>query len=133
MAVATVNASFVTPEEWRRTAGGMMHLVAHAALLQYAKTSNTSLSEAARECFAVPPEWSTMDVLVAVRVLKPLFAWSGTPKTVRLKDRSGRYGQRWEPDRAMTQLYIPGLDPKKGRCLPWREALSGGPRVLSAL
>lgn len=167
MAVATVNASFATPEEWRRAAGGMMHLVevkvlpamelyrfataadqstwyaaswwfgksAHAALLQYAKSSTTSLSQAARECLAVPPEWSTMDVLVAVRVLKPLFAWSGTPRTVRMKDRGGRYGARWEPDRAMTQLYIPGLDPKKNhpRCLPWRQAFSGGPRVLSAL
>jgi hypothetical protein len=105
---------------------------AYDGLLQYAKSSNESLSRAARRCLAVPPP-STMDVLISVRVLQPLSAWSGTPKTLRLKDSRGRYGDRQEPDRAITQLYIPGLDPRKtqGKCLPWHEAFAGGPRFLS--
>ncbi len=75
MPVATVNAMFVTPQEWQEAARGMTNLV---------------------------------DV-------KVLPAWSGTPKTLRLKDDRGRYAARMEPDRAITQLYIPGLDPSVTR------------------
>jgi len=101
---------------------------AYDALLQYAKSSREGLSEAARRCLAVPPP-SAMDLLVPVRVLKPLSAWSGTPKTLRLKDERGRYVERQEPDRAITQLYIPGLDPRRaqGTCLPWRDVFAPRP------
>lgn len=123
----------------------------HEALLQYSKTMGTGLSRAARACLAVPPEWSTMDVLISARVVRPLSAWSGTPSTVRVKAQSpptqpvvrpdgsvllpgsghamgGRYGPRWEPDRAMTQLYIPGLKPNPAGqgCVPWQEVLFAG-------
>jgi len=101
---------------------------AYDALIQYAKSSRESLSEAARRCLAVPPP-SAMDVLVPVRVVKALSAWSGTPKTLRLKDERGRYVERQEPDRAITQLYIPGLDPRRARgtCLPWRDVFAPRP------
>ena len=120
MAVATVNATFLTPQEWQAAARGMMNLVevkvlpamelyrfasaaksqtwyaasgwfgksAYDGLVQYAKSSNESLGRAARRCLAVPPEWSTMDVLSSVRVLQPLSAWSGTPRTLRLRQES---------------------------------------------
>jgi hypothetical protein len=106
---------------------------AYEALLRSAKASHESLSAVARRCLAVPPEWSTMDVLLSVRVLQPLSAWSGTPRTVRLKDARGRYVDRWEPDRSITQLYIPGLDPRKahGKSVAWSAAFSGAPRLLS--
>ncbi len=106
---------------------------AHDALVQAAKSSKESLSGVARRCLAVPAEWSTMDVLISVLVLKPLSAWSGTPRTLRLKDARGRYDGRLEPDRAITQLYIPGLDPKKaqGQSVPWSEAFAGSPRFLA--
>lgn len=62
------------------------------------------------------PEWkNAMDVLVCAQVLKALSAWSGTPKTARHKDKSTQqYGNPWEPDRSITQLYVPGLS--KRRC-----------------
>ena len=106
---------------------------AYDALLRSSRSSRDSLSGVARRCLAVPDEWSTMDVLIAVRVLQPLSAWSGTPKTLRLKDDRGRYAARMEPDRAITQLYIPGLDPRKnqGQCVAWAEAFAGAPRFLT--
>jgi hypothetical protein len=165
MAVATINATFATPQELQAATRGLMNVVevkvlpamelyrfanaaklsswyaaswwfgksAYDALAQSAKSSKESLSSVARRCLAVPAEWSTMDVLISVRVIKPLSAWSGTPRTLRLKDARGRYGTRLEPDRAITQLYIPGLDPKKaqGQSVPWNEAFAGSPRFLA--
>ena len=105
---------------------------AYDALVQSASSSRESLSGVARRCLAVPEEWSSMDVLIAVRVLQPLSAWSGTPRTQRLKDDGGHYASRMEPDRSITQLYIPGLDPRKssGKCVAWAKAFAGRPRVL---
>jgi len=158
MPIATVNAAFVTSQEWHEAARGMANIVevkvlpameiyrfasaarshtwyaaswwfgtsAYDGLLRSSKSSNESLSSVARRCLAVPPEWSTMDLLIAVRVLRPLSAWSGTPRTLRLKDDRGRYASRLEPDRTITQLYIPGLDPKKnrGQCVAWDVAFA---------
>jgi hypothetical protein len=105
---------------------------AYDALLRSASSSRESLSNVARRCLAVPEEWSTMDVLVSVRVLQPLSAWSGTPRTLRLKDDGGRYASRLEPDRSITQLYIPGLDPRRnqGKCVAWAKVFAGSPRFL---
>jgi hypothetical protein len=68
-----------------------------------------------------------MRFLVSVRVRKPLSAWSGTPRAAREKDR-GRYGERWEPDRSITQLYIPGLSARRpdgstGPYVEWSEVM----------
>jgi hypothetical protein len=123
-------ATAATPDAWY-AASWWCGKSAHQGLLRYAKSINESLSRAARRCLAVPPR-NAMDVLISVRVLQPLSAWSGTPKTLRQKDSRGRYGNRQEPDRAITQLYIPGLDPRiaKANCLPWREVFAGAPSLL---
>ena len=49
-----------------------------------------------------------MDVLLWARVEQRLAAWTGTPKTVTIRTETGV--ARWEPDRTITQLYIPGLE-----------------------
>ena len=49
-----------------------------------------------------------MDCLVHARVVHPLAAWSGTPRT-QYRKRDNRYVQRWEPDRSVTQLIVAGL------------------------
>jgi hypothetical protein len=84
---------------------------AHDALIALAKAKGRSLRTVARECLAVPPEWgNTMDLLIAVRVCQSLSAWSGMPRTARSKSAtSGFYGAAWNPDRSITQLYVPGL------------------------
>jgi hypothetical protein len=164
MAIATVNATFATEAQHDIAARGMLHLVevkilpamqlyrfanaadratwyaapwwlgksAYEALLRSAQSNNESLSRVARRCLAVPK--SPMDVLISVRILQPLTAWSGTPKTLRLKAEGGRYLARQEPDRAITQLYIPGLDPKNssGACVAWNEVFTGTPRFLTS-
>jgi len=48
-----------------------------------------------------------------------------------LKAAAGRYLARQEPDRAITQLDIPGLDPKKD-CVAWSEVFAGTPRSLAS-
>jgi hypothetical protein len=83
------------------------------ALKEYARVENMPLGLAARECLAILPKWSRCDQLVRASVRQPLVAWVGTPKTQRVKDKvTQRYGDRWEPDRRVTQLYIPGLSQK---------------------
>lgn len=83
------------------------------ALKEYARVEHLPLGLAARECLAILPEWSRCDRLVRASVRQPLIAWVGTPKTQRVKDKNTqRYGARWEPDRRVTQLYIPGLSQK---------------------
>jgi hypothetical protein len=80
------------------------------ALKQYAKLRGQTLSLAARHCLAIDWGWSKVDVLVEVVIKERLSAWSGTPGTQVLKDDSIRYtGVQWEPDRDITQVYIPGL------------------------
>jgi hypothetical protein len=76
-----------------------------ALVIPWAATPDKIVA-AARRSLAVPPEWgNTMDALIDARVERPLFAWAGTPKTQRV----GHSGARWKPDRAVTQLFIPGL------------------------
>ena|SRR6266581_3698288 len=103
---------------------------AHEALVQLAKAERRALREVARECLAVPPEWgNAMDVVVAARVKQPLSVWSGTPRAARRKDLdTQRYGQKWDPDRSITQLYVAGLsefrpDRTRGDCIPWSDVL----------
>ncbi len=79
------------------------------ALKKYAAFRNQSLSAAARKCLAIDTEWSNLDVLVRVVVKERLFAWAGTPRTQVIKKESRYTGVRWEPDRDITQLFIPGL------------------------
>ena len=79
------------------------------ALKKYAKLRGQPLSLAARTCLAIDWEWSNVDVLVKAVIKAPLSAWSGTPKTQTLKADRRYTGVRWEPDRDITQLYIPGL------------------------
>jgi hypothetical protein len=105
-------ASAARPQTWY-AASWWFGKSACDALLQAARSRKEALGAVARRCLAVPPEWSTMDVLISARVLQPLTAWSGTPRTLTPKDERGRYVERWEPDRAITQLYVPGLDPRK--------------------
>jgi hypothetical protein len=104
---------------------------AHRALLQISRARRTSLHVVARECLAVPPEWkNVMDVLVCAEVLQPLSAWSGTPRTARNKDKSTQqYGDPWEPDRSITQLYVPGLNERRPdgtmeHAIPWSTVLA---------
>jgi len=76
---------------------------------RYARENRVTLGWAARVCLAVDPLWrSRCDVIVGARLARPLEVWTGTPKTVRSKVEQ-KYLARWEPDRAVTQLYIPGL------------------------
>jgi|LGVF01.1.fsa_nt_gb hypothetical protein len=96
------------------------------ALEKYAKIRKQSLSEAALECLAIG-DWSNADVLVKAVVKKRLAAWSGTPKTQVKKVRSMYTGVRWEPDRDITQLFIPGLyeaDPNDSKRKIWENALN---------
>ena len=79
------------------------------ALKKYAKLRHQPLSLAARTCLAIDWEWSNVDVLVKAIIKEPLKAWSGTPKTQTPKKGRFYTGLRWEPDRDITQLYIPGL------------------------
>jgi hypothetical protein len=104
---------------------------AHQALLQLTRARRTSLPVVARECLAVPPEWkNAMDVLVCAQVTQPLSAWSGTPRTARSTDKSTQqYGAAWEPDRSITQLYVPGLNERRpdgtlGHAIPWSKVLA---------
>ncbi len=97
------------------------------ALKKYAKLRDQSLSLAARTCLAIDWEWSNVDVLVKAVIKDPLSAWSGTPKTQTLKTDRRYTGVRWEPDRDITQLYIPGLwesDPKVPGRKIWQSAFS---------
>ena len=120
-----------------------------------ASTQDVPLSLAARQCLAIDWGWSRVDVLIKVKVLQPLFAWSGTPKTQVVRPEpqrvdlhatpgrttelrpqpkaSPRMSARWEPDRRITQLFIPGLfeaDPKtKGRKI-WQSALLEQSRIV---
>ena len=79
------------------------------ALSKYAKLREQSLSLAARKCLAIG-EWSNVDVLIKVVAKERLSAWSGTPKTQVQKENKKYTGVRLEPDRDITQLFIPGLD-----------------------
>ena len=93
------------------------------SLKQYAQRRKQTLSAAARQCLAVDFQWSTLDVLHTVILKTPLSAWAGTPRTQRI--RRANSDRRWEPDREITQLYIPGLDqpdPNSPRLKIWETA-----------
>jgi hypothetical protein len=80
-----------------------------------------------------------MDLLVHAKTLQPLSAWSGTPRTARrvaiaqsliaVGYKTRRYtGDAKEPDRSITQLYIPGLrlkrpDETSGEFIKWSKVL----------
>lgn len=96
------------------------------ALKQYAHRREQTLSAAARQCLAVDFTWSKLDVLHRAILKEPLSAWAGTPKTQRIRpgNLSGD-DRRWEPDREVTQLCIPGLDqpsPNNPRQNIWQTA-----------
>ena len=122
----------------------------HDALLQLARRDRVSLTVAGRSALAVPLEWSTMDVLLYAKVVAPLAAWSGTPRTIRpgaatygslvspdgtvlvpagRRPLEGHHGLfRYDPDRSMTQLYVPGLRTRDNAGTPiahlaWRDVL----------
>jgi len=85
----------------------------------YAQASGCSLRDAARECLAVDHSWSQMDFLLSATLVLRLSAWMGTPLTQSIKTpalilargelQGGRYVRQLEPDRSITQYYIPGL------------------------
>jgi hypothetical protein len=81
---------------------------AYEELTRLAARGGQSLREVARERLAVLAEWNEMNVVVCAAIRQPLSAWSGTPRTVRPKD-GGRYRDALRPDRAITQLHVPGL------------------------
>jgi hypothetical protein len=96
------------------------------ALRQHAERRNQTLSVAARQCLAVDFAWSKLDVLHKVILKAPLSAWAGTPRTQRIRQANSAGGdRRWEPDREVTQLCIPGLeqpDPNNPRHKIWESA-----------
>ena len=85
-----------------------------------ARQAGRPLRDVARECLAVDFDWNAMDFLVSATVGVRLAAWTGTPLTQSIKTPSlllprgehagGRYVRQWEPDRTVTQYYVPGLD-----------------------
>jgi hypothetical protein len=97
------------------------------ALKEHAARRNQTLSAAARQCLAVDFGWSKLDVLYKTVVEAPLAAWAGTPQTQRVRQPLPAGGdRRWEPDREITQLYIPGLGqpaPKNPHQQVWQLAL----------
>ena len=83
-------------------------------LRRYAHSRQQSLAIAAMQCLAIPPdstEGKQVNVLVKAVIKQRLSAWSGTPKTLTSNIGVGFVNKkvRWEPDREITQLYIPGL------------------------
>ena len=118
----------------------------YEAILAWARQREQPLSLAARQSLAIDWEWSNVDVLIRVILGQKLEAWSGTPKTQcpkidtptrkglispsgvlltpdRPRGWNAQYkGRRWEPDRDITQLYIPGLheaDPENPKRQIW--------------
>src|SRR5690242_3710251 len=77
------------------------------AVTGYAKSRQQPLSIVARECLAIDWGWSKVDLLVRVVVKQSLSAWAGTPKTQFVRPGPNMENRRWEPDRRITQLYIP--------------------------
>jgi hypothetical protein len=97
------------------------------ALKQYAKDRGQPLTLTARQCLAVDLRWSRLDVLIEAVVKERLSAWSGTPQTQAPKQGSMYLG-RLQPDRDVTQLYIPGLgekDPSGSNRAIWQNAFIG--------
>ncbi|WP_373500885.1 hypothetical protein [Desulfococcus sp.] len=79
------------------------------SLKKYGVARNQSLKDSAAQCLAIGT-WNKCDVLIKVITILPLAAWSGTPKVQAEKIDKKRYtGVRRNPDRDITQLYIPGL------------------------
>jgi hypothetical protein len=132
-------AKAATPDDRLYGASWWIGYSAYQALCQIAGPSMSNLRRSARERLAVPPEWgNAMDLLVCAHVLQPLSAWSGTPRTARSKDRNTQqYGSPWEPDRSITQLFLPGLSKHRpdntfGPFIPWSEVLKPGMRSTVA-
>ena len=107
------------PRELRYTGKWWVPYSPFESLKQYAKLRGHTLCDAALKCLAIDPEWSDgkIDLLLKVVVNEPLSAWAGTPKTQsqiekRLHDDDPRRytGKTFEPDRDITQVFIPGLD-----------------------
>ena len=124
-----------TPEDRLYAAFWWVGYSAHQALFQLAGPNGKNLRRTVRERLAVPPEWgNAMDLLVCAHVLKPLSAWSGTPRTARSKDTGTQhYGAPWKPDRSITQLFLPGLRERRpdgtvGSSIAWSEVLRPGTR-----
>jgi len=127
-----------TPDDRLYGAAWWIGYSAYQALLQLAGSDLANLRRNARERLAIPREWgNAMEILVCANVLQPLSAWSGTPRTARNKDRkTQRYGSRWEPDRSITQLFLPGLNERRpdgtsGPFVPWSKVLK--PSLRSTL
>jgi hypothetical protein len=78
------------------------------AIQQFARGNTMSLGQAARLCLAIDESWSQVDLLIGAHLSRPLVVWAGTPKTQRPKIGE-RYQSRLEPNRAVTQYYIPGF------------------------
>jgi hypothetical protein len=97
------------------------------ALKKYARLRDQPLTLAARQCLAIDWGWSQVDVLVKTVLKQHLSAWAGTPKT-QVPKVGRNYGlARWEPDRDVTQLYIPGLaeaDPQEPGRRIWQSAFA---------
>jgi hypothetical protein len=105
-------AATTRPEDWL-TKGWWIGFSPFATIEGLAGRSPDRIGRVAREALAVwidpsTPYFNAMDMLLVARVRRTLAAWTGTPRTISTK-RGGRYAERWQPDRNVTQLYIPGL------------------------
>jgi len=109
----------------------------YEALKQYAKLKELPLKNAARKCLAIG-QWNNADTIVKVSVKEHLSAWSGTPKTLSLREdfknpNSNYLGINLRPERNITQLFIPGLDqadPNDSKRKIWQSAFWGH-RILA--
>lgn len=87
---------------------------AYDALCALSASENTPLMAIARSRLAIADDpravehINLMDVLVRASLGESLMGWSGTPKTQRGKSDNAYLG-RSEPDRSITQLFIPGM------------------------
>jgi hypothetical protein len=101
------------------------------ALKKYARNRAQTVFAAAEQCLALPLDdrYPKKDRIIEAKLRRALSAWSGTPRTLVSRQR-----RRLEPDRDVTQLYIPGLnlnDVAAPNNIIWKEAFHLPLRVIA--
>ncbi len=90
-------------------------IIEYGRVEAYAKTVGLSVHAAMRLLCAIPLEWSTMDIVIQVRLKKQLLAFSGVGSPVIVRNKNGQVSgflDCLEGDVSaprITQVYIPGL------------------------